>query len=50
VPSIPLIGWIETRLGGEAGFDWAMGVVPAVIFASAALWWWAGVRMRPQVQ
>jgi predicted MFS family arabinose efflux permease len=44
VPSVPLIGWLERSLGGGSAFDWAMGVVPATIFASAIVWWWAGRR------
>jgi len=50
VPSIPLIGWIDTRIGTASGFDWALGVVPATIFASALVWWWAGLRQREPVQ
>lgn len=50
VPSIPLIGWIATRLGGAPGFDWAMGVVPAAIFGSAIVWWWAGAREPVKAQ
>ena len=44
VPSVPLIGWIARSLSIDGSFDWAMGVVPATIFASAFLWWWAGRR------
>ena len=50
VPSIPLIGWIANWLDRERGFDWAMGIVPATIFASAIAWWWAGIRARNDPQ
>jgi len=46
VPSVPIIGAIAATIGGSLGFDWGMGLVPALVFGSSLVWWWAGRRIK----